>query len=70
MCPYLKVNAYVSIHEGCAIRFRINGPDDVEFSLGSPRNPFEFILQREALRHFLILGSEALCEMDALRELT
>lgn len=50
------------------MRFRVNDYDDVEFGFGSERDPFEFVFQREALRNFLIVGSEALCQMDALRE--
>lgn len=64
----LKVSSYVSIKDGCAMRFRVIDHDDVEFGFGSSRDPFEFVFQREALRRFIILGSEALCEMDALRE--
>lgn len=64
----LRVSSYVSIRAGCAMRFRVNDYDDVEFGFGSERDPFEFVFQREALRNFLIIGSEALCQMDALRE--
>jgi hypothetical protein len=64
----VKVSSYVSIRDGCPIRFRINDPDDVEFSLGNLRDPFEFVFQREALRQFLVLASEVLRAMDTLKE--
>jgi hypothetical protein len=66
----LKVSSYVIIGDDCPMRFRVNDYDDVEFGFGSERDPFEFVFHRESLRKFIILGSEALCEMDALREKT
>lgn len=68
MSDDVKVSSYVSIRDGCPIRFRVNDSDDVEFSLGGLRDPFEFVFQRAALRQFILLGSEALREMDTLKE--
>jgi hypothetical protein len=62
----LKVSSYVTIRHGCPMRFRVNSIDDVEFSLGGLRDPFEFVFQLQALREFLALGAEALKEMDAM----
>jgi hypothetical protein len=63
----LKISSYVTISEGCPMRFRVNSSDDVEFSFGDIRSPFEFVFDNEALRAYLALGAEALAEMEAMR---
>ena len=63
----LKVSSYVTIRDGCPMRFRVNSSDDVEFSFGGLRDPFEFVFQLQALREFLALGAEALQAMEATR---
>lgn len=65
MSAALKVSSYVAVRDGCPMRFRVNSPDDVEFSFGGRRDPFEFVFDAEALRAFLQVGSDALQEMDA-----
>lgn len=49
------------------MRFRVNSADDVEFSFGDQRSPFEFVFDAGALRTYLTLGAEALAQMDALK---
>ncbi len=64
----LRVSSYVTITEGCPMRFRVNTSDDVEFSFGDVRSPFEFVFDNESLRAHVALAAEALAEMDALKE--
>ena len=64
MCGDLKVSSYVIVRNGCPMRFRVNGDDDVEFSFGGQRDPFEFVFRAAALRLFLELGAEALGQME------
>jgi hypothetical protein len=64
----LRVSSYVTITEGCAMRFRVNTYDDVEFSFGEVRSPFEFVFDLEALRAFVHIAAEALAQMEALKE--
>jgi len=61
----LKVSSYVIVRDRCPMRFRVTGGDDVEFSFGGTRDPFEFVFDAEALRGFLRVGTDALREMDA-----
>lgn len=63
----LRVSSYVTITEGCPMRFRVNTYDDVEFSFGDVRSPFEFVFDNEALRAYVAVAAEALAEMDALK---
>jgi hypothetical protein len=60
----LKVSSYVIVRERCPMRFRVTGDDDVEFSFGGTRDPFEFVFDAVALREFLRLGADALRKMD------
>lgn len=64
----LRISTYVTITEGCTMRFRVNTSDDVEFSFGDIRSPFEFVFDNEALRSHVALAAEALAQMDALKE--
>jgi hypothetical protein len=61
----LVVSSYVIVKEGCPVRFAVDGPDQVQVTCGVlPTDAFEFVMQREALRTFIALGTEALREMD------
>ena len=61
----LIVSSYVVVREGCPVEFSVDGPDQVQVTCGvTPANAFEFVMQREALRTFVTLGSTALREMD------
>jgi len=61
-----KVSSYVIVRNQCPMRFRVTGDDDVEFSFGGTRDPFEFVFDAKALREFLRLGTDALREMEGL----
>ncbi|HEX6356486.1 hypothetical protein [Actinophytocola sp.] len=44
----------------------IDGPDQVQITCGRvPSEAFEFVMQREALRALVELGTDALEEMDS-----
>lgn len=67
----LVVSSYVIVKEGCPVVFAVDGPDQVEIRCGVvPSDAFEFVMQREALRSFVMLGAEALREMDGLQSPT
>jgi hypothetical protein len=62
----LLVSSYVVIKQGCPIAISVDGPDQVQFVCGrGPREVFEFVMEREALRAFVELGTDALQQMDA-----
>jgi hypothetical protein len=61
----LVVSSYVVVREGCPVAITVDGPDQVQITCGTiPSDAFEFILQREALRAIVELGTDALEEMD------
>jgi hypothetical protein len=63
----LVVSSYVIIREGCPVAISIDGPDQAQITCGTiPADAFEFVLQREALRAIVQLGTDALHEMDDL----
>jgi hypothetical protein len=61
----VKVSSYVTIHDNCPMRYRVNGDTEIEFSIGGHRNPFEFEINAAALRDLLWLGTKALAEITA-----
>lgn len=62
----LYVNSYVVINDGCPLAISVSDPNHVEIVCGwTPHRAFEFVLQREALRSLIELGTEALESMDA-----
>lgn len=61
----LYVNSYVVINEGCPLAISTQGPNHAEIICGwKPHPTFEFVLQREALRALVELGTDALQKMD------
>jgi hypothetical protein len=63
----LVVNAYVIIKEGCPLAVSVQGADQAEIIAGwRPNQSFDFVVQREALRALVELGTDALERMDAL----
>lgn len=61
----LIVSSYVVIKHGCPLAISVDGPDQVQVTCGRvPSDSFEFVMEREALRAFVQLGSDALAEMD------
>lgn len=59
----VKISSYVTVQDNCPMRYRVNSSNEVEFSFGGRRDPFEFEFNATALREFLWLGSKALEEM-------
>jgi hypothetical protein len=58
----------VVVREGCPIAMSIDNDDQVQVTCGTVGvDAFEFVLQREALRAIVELGTDALEEMDGLR---
>jgi hypothetical protein len=62
----LLVSSYVVIREGCPLAITVDGPDQVQITCGRiPTDAFEFVMQREALRALVELGTDALEMMDS-----
>jgi len=65
----LVVSSYVIIKEGCPIAISVDGPDQAQITCGRvPTEAFEFVVQREALRALVEVGTDALLEMDRIDE--
>jgi hypothetical protein len=65
----LVVSSYVIIREGCPIAISVDGRDQAQITCGwVPSEAFEFVVQREALRALVEVGTDALREMDRLDE--
>jgi hypothetical protein len=61
----LVVSSYVVIKHGCPVAMSVDSPDQVQVMCGrGPREAFEFVMEREALRAFVELGTDALRQMD------
>jgi hypothetical protein len=61
------ISTWITVGNGCPIRYQINGSDEMEFACGSgSTQSFGLTMHSEALRQFLIIGTEALRKMDAL----
>lgn len=61
----LVVSSYVMIKKGCPLAITIDNTNQVTVLCGpTPDDGFEFVLEREALRTFVELGTDALQEMD------
>jgi hypothetical protein len=59
---------YITVHAGCAVRFRFVDGEEAELLLGAlPNDAVELHLEVEALRKLVRRGTEALLLMDALR---
>jgi hypothetical protein len=62
----LVINSWVSIHEGCEIKYNLNGSGGTYVTVSGNGDPFEFFFETEALRQFLEVGGTALTELDTL----
>lgn len=62
----LTVTSWVRIDSGCPVRYDVIGSAETEFFCGTPPGDFEFVMEADALREFLKVGTKALDEMDAL----
>jgi hypothetical protein len=61
-----SVTTWITIDDGCAISYQVNGSGEVEFVCGhSAAEGFGLTMRSEALREFVTVGAEALAEMDA-----
>lgn len=60
------VTSWVRVDTGCPIRAEVIGSAETEFTCGRAPGDFEFIMEADALREFLKVGTKALEEMDAL----
>jgi hypothetical protein len=67
MYANLITNSWVSIRDGCQLRYRVSEDDCVDFTVKDGVQIFEFEYHAEALRQFVELAVRALAEMDALR---
>jgi|GraSoiStandDraft_50_1057286.scaffolds.fasta_scaffold1567799_1 hypothetical protein len=62
----VTVTSWVRVDTGCPIRAEVIGSAETEFTCGRRPGEFEFIMEADALREFLKVGTTALEEMDAL----
>lgn len=61
----LVVSSYVIIREGCPIAVSVDTADQAQITCGwVPSEAFEFVVQREALRALVEVGTDALREME------
>jgi hypothetical protein len=59
---------YITVHEGCGIRFDITDSTEVELVLGDlPYKAVQLNFEVEALREVVRQGGAVLSQMDALR---
>ncbi len=62
----LLVKSYIVINEGCPLTITREGPDHMLIRCGGAGDePFEIVVQHEALRALVELGTDALQEIDA-----
>ena len=61
----LVVSSYVVIQEGCPLAVATEGTDHVQIVCGWPsHDAFEIVLQRQALRALVEIGTDALERLD------
>ena len=62
-----SVTTWISIEDGCKIRYDVKGSGEMDFIVGeNDIEGFGMNVCSEALREFVSLGAEALSRMDAL----
>jgi hypothetical protein len=66
-----SLSAIISVvaDEGCPIRYGVEGSSQANFLYGGNEpslQTFELSMHSEVLREFLVIGTEALAEMDAI----
>lgn len=62
----LTVSSWVRVDTGCPVRYDVLGSAEAQFVVGRAPVEFEFVMEADALREFLKIGTEALNTMDAL----
>lgn len=65
MSEHLVVSTWIGIRAGCEMTYVINGQEDIDFMLDDGKRRFEFVIETEALRTLLDVGSKALAELEA-----
>lgn len=63
----LSIGSWVLVRGTCPMHHMINGSDEVEFTFGQGSSVFDFLFSADALRKFVLVGLEALREMEELR---
>jgi hypothetical protein len=61
----LTVDMCVGIRKDCPVSYLITPDNQVEFSFGGVREGFHYAFDAASLRDFLVIGAEALAELDA-----
>lgn len=60
----VEVGTWVSIQDGCPIRYEVANSGAVEFRCGPGSTFFDLEFESEALREFIRLADQALADMD------
>lgn len=60
----LTVDLCVGIRDGCPVTYLITADNQAEFSFGGVRDGVTCAFEPASLRAFLMLGAEALAEME------
>jgi hypothetical protein len=63
----LSLGSWVLVRGACPMHHMINGSDEVEFTFGAGSSVFDFLFSADALRRFVLVGLDALREMEELR---
>jgi hypothetical protein len=63
----LSIGSWVLVRDACTMHHMINGSDEVEFTFGRGSAVFDFLFSADALHRFVLVGLEALREMEELR---
>lgn len=61
----LTVDMCIGVRKGCPVGYLITADGQVEFSFGGIRDGFYYAFDAVSLRDFLVVGAEALAELDA-----
>jgi hypothetical protein len=65
MFKSLTVMSWANADTNCPIRYVVDGERHLTFVFGGDGEEFEFGLNANALRTLLLIGTEALAELDA-----
>lgn len=61
----VQVGSWVTIRDGCPISYHVTRSASTEFRCGPELDRFEFVIEREALREFVRVATDALRDVDA-----
>lgn len=62
-----SIGSWVLVRGACPMYHMVNGSDEVEFTFGSGSAVFDFLFSADALRRFIVIGQQALREMEEIR---